>query len=135
MAVPTEIVRDLIVTSPYGRLLGVTLEHIEPDLVHVRLPFRDDVVTIGDLVHGGAISGLIDIAATAAAWSGASPGGSPRGTTVGFSVNFLAAARGQDLVAVARIIRRGKTLSVCDVEVRDGSGEAVARALVTYKLG
>ena len=135
MAVAAEIVRDLIVTSPYGRLLGVALEHIEPDLVRVRLPFRDDIVTIGDMVHGGAISGLIDIAATAAAWSGASPGGSPRGTTVGFSVSFLAAGRGQDLVAAARVIRRGRTLSVCDVEVTDGSGEAVARALVTYKLG
>jgi acyl-coenzyme A thioesterase PaaI-like protein len=33
------------------------------------------------------------------------------------------------------VIRRGKTLSVIDVEVKDAGGEAVARALVTYKLG
>ena len=135
MAVPTELVRDLIVTSPYGRLLGAALEHIEADFVRVRLPFRDDIVTVGDMVHGGAISGLVDIAATAAAWSGANPSGSPRGTTVGFSVSFLAAARAQDLIAGARVIRRGKTLSVIDVEVKDVAGEAVARALVTYKLG
>jgi uncharacterized protein (TIGR00369 family) len=135
MAVPTELVRDLIVTSPYGRLLGAALEHIETDFVRVRLPFRAEIVTVGDLVHGGAISGLVDIAATAAAWSGANASGSPRGTTVGFSVSFLAAARAQDLVAAARVIRRGKTLSVIDVEVKDVGGEAVARALVTYKLG
>jgi uncharacterized protein (TIGR00369 family) len=135
MAVPVEIVRDVIVTSPYGRLLGTRLEHVETDFARVRLPFRDELATIGDVVHGGAISGLIDIAATAAAWSGAAAGASPRGTTVGFSVNFLAAGRGQDLVAAARVIRRGKTLSVCDVEVKDVTGEAVARALVTYKLG
>ena len=135
MAVAAEIVCDLIVTSPYGRLLGATLEHLEADFVRVRLPFRDEIVTIGDMVHGGAISGLIDIAATAAAWSGASPSGTPRGTTVGFSVSFLAAGRGQDLVAGARVIRRGKTLSVIDVEVKDAGGESVARALVTYKLG
>ena len=135
MAVPTELVRDLIVTSPYGRLLGAALEHIEADFVRVRLPFRDELVTVGDTVHGGAIGGLIDIAATAAAWSGANPSGSPRGSTVGFSVSFLAAARAQDLVAGARVIRRGKMLSVIDVEVKDAAGEAVARALVTYKLG
>ena len=135
MAVPADLVRDLIVTSPYGKLLGATLEHIETDFVRVRLPFRSEIVTIGDMVHGGAISGLIDIAATAAAWTGASPSGTPRGTTVGFSVSFLAAGRGQDLVAGARVIRRGKTLSVIDVEVKDAAGESVARALVTYKLG
>jgi len=135
MAVPADLVRDLIVTSPYGKLLGATLEHIETDFVRVRLPFRGEIVTIGDMVHGGAISGLIDIAATAAAWTGASPSGTPRGTTVGLSVSFLAAGRGQDLVAAARVIRRGKTLSVIDVEVKDAAGESVARALVTYKLG
>jgi len=135
MPVPTDLVRDLIISSPYGRLLGAALEHIEADFVRVRLPFREEIVTIGDMVHGGAIGGLIDIAATAAAWSGASPSGTPRGTTVGFSVNFLAAARAHDLIAGARVIRRGKTLSVIDVEVKDAGGESVARALVTYKLG
>jgi uncharacterized protein (TIGR00369 family) len=135
MAVPTELIRDLIVASPYGQLLGASLEHIEADFVRVRLPFRAEIVTVGDMVHGGAISGLVDIAATAAAWSGANPSGTPRGTTVGFSVSFLAAGRAQDLVAGARVIRRGKTLSVIDVEVKDAGGEAVARALVTYKLG
>ena len=135
MAVPTDMVRDFIVASPYGKLLGAALEHIEADFARVRLPYRDEIVTVGDMVHGGAISGLVDIAATAAAWSGANPSGAPRGTTVGFSINFLAAARAQELIAGARVIRRGKTLSVIDVEVKDAGGEAVARALVTYKLG
>lgn len=108
---PAALVRDFIVGSPYARLLGAVLDHVAPDLVRVRLPFRPDVVTVGDMIHGGALA------------------------TVGFSINFLAAARGADVVAKARVIRRGRTLSVCDVEVRDASGAAVARALVTYKLG
>lgn len=132
---PAELVRDFIVGSPYARLLGAVLDHVEPDLVRVRLPFRPDVVTVGDMIHGGALASLVDVAATAAAWSGARPDGALRGTTVGFSINFLAAARGGDVVAEARVIRRGRTLSVCDVEVRDANGPAVARALVTYKLG
>ena len=64
MAVPADLVRDFIVASPYGKLLGASLEHIEADFVRVRLPFRDEIVTVGDMVHGGAISGLVDIAAT-----------------------------------------------------------------------
>ena len=93
MAVPTDLVRDFIVASPYGRLLGASLEHIEADFVRVRLPFREEIVTVGDMVHGGAISGLVDIAATAAGRSDSRRSTPPRGTTVGFSINFLAAAR------------------------------------------
>ena len=131
----TRSVGTAISMGPDARRCGASLEHIEADFVRVRLPFREEIVTVGDMVHGGAISGLVDIAATAAAWSGANPSGPPRGTTVGFSINFLAAARAQELIAGARVIRRGKTLSVIDVEVKDAGGEAVARALVTYKLG
>jgi acyl-coenzyme A thioesterase PaaI-like protein len=51
-------------------------------------------------------------------------------------VSFLAAGRArQDLVAGARVIRRGKTLSVIDVEVKDAAASVSRAALVTYKLG
>ena len=135
MTANEEIVRKVIVESPYGALLGVRLELVEPDHARVRLPFRNEIVTVGDVVHGGAIASLVDTAATAAVWSAADLGTSTRGTTVGFTVNFLSAARAQDLVAVARVIRRGRTLSTCDVEVNGVDGTAVARALVTYKAG
>src|SRR5262245_2761904 len=111
------------------------VETIARDRVSLRLPYRPELTTIGDLVHGGAIAALVDVAATAAAWSGADPGANPRGTTVGFSLNFLRGARGQDLVATAEVIQRGRTLCVIDVAVGGADGAAVARALVTYKLG
>src|SRR4029077_10750207 len=106
---------------------------IAADRVRVGLPFRPEVTTMGDLVHGGAISALIDIAATAAFWTGADLARNPRGTTIGFSVNFLAPARGQDLVAEAAVVRRGRSISVGEVIVTAGDSE-VARAMVTYKL-
>jgi uncharacterized protein (TIGR00369 family) len=129
------VVRSMIVESPLARLLGMRLEACAPDRVQVRLPFRLDVTTIGNVVHGGAIAGLVDTAATAAAWSGADLEKQSRGTTIGFTVNFLAAGRGQDLVATARVIQRGRVICVCEVEVAGADGTAVARALVTYKLG
>jgi uncharacterized protein (TIGR00369 family) len=130
----TDIVRGAIVGSPLAALLGMELVDVGDDVVRVRLPFRRDVTTIGDLVHGGAISALVDVAATAAAWTLADLSRSPRGTTIGFTVNFLQGATASDLVATARIIQRGKSVQVCEVDVRSGSGDAVARAMVTYKL-
>ena len=57
-----------------------------------------------------------------------------RGTTVGLTVDFVAAGRG-NLVADARVLRRGGSLCFCDVEVTDGDERLVAKGLVTYKLG
>ena len=100
------LVSRAIVQSPYGRLLGVVCEKVDVDCVAVRRPFRDDVTTIGDMVHGGAIAGLC----------------------------YLAAGRAQDLTATARVIQRGSSICVAEVDVAGADGTAVARAIATYKL-
>jgi uncharacterized protein (TIGR00369 family) len=129
------ILRGAIVGAPLGRLLGFELVSAAPDHVVVRLPFRPEVTTVGDLVHGGAIGALVDVTATAAAWSRAELARQPRGTTVALTINYLNAAHGRDLVATGTIVQRGRSIVVCEVGVDDGAGTAVARALVTYKLG
>ena len=134
MAANEEIIRQAIITSPLAALLGIETVEVSPDRVRVRLPFRAEVTTVGDLVHGGAIATLIDVAATAAFWTGADLARNPRGTTIGFTVNFLAPERGADLVADARVVQRGRSISVGEVAVEGPDGRAVARALVTYKL-
>ena len=128
------LVEGFILGSPYGRLLGMVGEAVEPDRVRVRLPYREDVTTIGDTVHGGAIASLVDVAATAACWASPNVDAGARGTTIGFAINYLNAGRGQDLVATAEVIQRGRAISVCDVHVRGVDGTLVARATVTYKL-
>jgi len=128
------LVAHAIGASPLARRLGMAVATVEPDRVRVRLPFDADNTTIGDLIHGGAIAALVDVTATATAWSTTDLPASPQGTTIGFSVSFVAGARGCDLVAEGRIVRRGRQITVCDVDVTDPDGGTVARALVTYKL-
>ena len=130
------LVREIIVGAPFGKLLGMSVEDLEPERVAVRMSFRPEITTYSDVIHGGAIASLIDVAATAAVWHGADADKVRRGTTVGFTVNYLAAGRGKDLVAEARVVNRGKSLCVCEVKVH-GAGEdraLVASALVTYKI-
>lgn len=129
-----EVLERLIVKSPYGELLGLELAEAETDRVAIRLAYRDAVTTLGDTVHGGAIAGLVDAAATASFWASPDIAPGSRGTTIGFSINFVSAGRGQDLVADARVRRRGREISTGEVSVRDGDGREVAVALVTYKL-
>ncbi len=99
------------------------------------MPFADALPTLGDVVHGGAISSLIDTAAATAAWSGAEVPEKPRASTVGLTVDFLTPARGQGIKADARVVRRaGRGLCFCEVRVFAEDGTHVAQALVTYQL-
>ena len=58
-----------------------------------------------------------------------------RGVTTSMAVQFLAPARATDLIGVGRVLRRGKTLVNCDVDVITPDSEAVAKAIATYKVG
>ena len=131
-----ELISEFLKHSPFVGHMGMELREIEDDRAVLALPFREEVVTIGDVVHGGAVSALIDTAAMAASWSAIEfDGEPPRGATVGLSVDFLAAARAQELLAEATVLRRGASLSFCEVKARRADdGALVATGLVTYKL-
>ncbi len=142
MSTPTEhplsgadFIRQFFPNSPFVAHLGLQLIDIQPGVATLALPFASALVTIGTIVHGGAIASLIDTAAMVAAWSDTEVPAKARGTTVNLTVAFLASAEKEDLQAVARVLRRGRNLVYLDVEVRSASGNAVAKGLVTYKLG
>ena len=142
MSTPTEhplsgadFIRQFFPNSPFVAHLGIQLIDIQPGVATLTLPFANALVTIGTIVHGGAIASLIDTAAMVAAWSDTEVPAKVRGTTVNLTVAFLASAEKEDLQAVARVLRRGRNLVYLDVEVRGASGNAVAKGLVTYKLG
>ena len=127
--------REFLANSPFVGHLGMRVEAIHPDAVRISMPYRPELATMGDVVHGGAITSLVDTAAMAAAWSVVEVGQAPHGSTVGLTVDFVAPAQGAELTADATVRRRGRQLCFCDVDVADGHGRLVARGLVTYKLG
>ena len=129
-----EFVRAFFSQSPYVSHLGMQLTEMHRDRVVLTLPFKNEVITIGTIVHGGAIASLIDMAAMMAAWSGIETTASTRGTTVALTVNYLAAAQNEDIQASAHVLRRGRSLVYLDVEVTGAQGTLVAKGLVTYKL-
>ena len=52
-----------IVGAPFGSLIGLECVSVEEDHVQLRLPFRAEVTTVGEMVHGGAIASAVDVAA------------------------------------------------------------------------
>jgi uncharacterized protein (TIGR00369 family) len=126
---------QFIPSCPLGAKLGIVAEVLDGDEVRLRMPFDPTNVTLGDMVHGGAIATLADMTVMAAAWAGAEVPDSLRGVTTSISMQFLAPARATDLIGIGRVLRRGKSLVNCDVDVVTPGGETVAKAIAVYKVG
>ena len=127
--------KAFVEASPFCRTLGISVERIAIDEVELSLPFAPANVTVGDIVHGGAVSTLVDVSAAVTAYTGVELPERPRGSTAGMTVDFLRAARGSDLRSHARVLRRGRALCFVEVDVSDADGELVAKALVTMRVG
>jgi uncharacterized protein (TIGR00369 family) len=135
MADGRAIMREFIPASPLVALLGIEIGSLGDDEATLRLPYRSDLTTIGEVVHGGAIAALADTAVMAACWCFDDPPESLRGSTVDLTVHYLAPAMASDLTAHARVLRRGRRLSHVEATVTDAAGTQVAHAVGTYQIG
>ena len=128
------LMRQLIPSSPFAAHVGLQVVELADGRAVLSMPFRDELVTIGRTVHGGALASLMDTTAMAAAWCGAPEPERLQGSTISLSISYLAPAEAADVVAEGRVLRRGR--SVAHVEVSaSADGRPVASALVAYKLG
>jgi uncharacterized protein (TIGR00369 family) len=130
-----EIIEQFIPNSPHAAELGIRIVSLGSDEAVLELPFKPELATIGQVVHGGAIGALIDTAAMAAAWATDEVPESVAGSSVSLSVNFASAAEAVDLRAEARVARRGGRLSFCEVSVTDPDGRVIAHGIATYRFG
>lgn len=130
-----EVMKRFLPISPFVAKLGVIAELLAPDRVRLRLPWDSDNVTVGDMVHGGAIAALVDITAMAAAWSGAPLPTQLRGVTTSMAIEFINSARATDLIGHGRVLRRGGYLTNCDIEILHPEGGLVAKGIAAYKIG
>jgi uncharacterized protein (TIGR00369 family) len=116
---------------PIARSLGFGLVSDAADGVALGMPVDERALQIEGRVHGGLIATLAD---TAAVWllHRDLPSDSWM-TGIEFSLHFLRPALPDpgDLLARARPVRRGRTVSVVDVEVEQ-AGALVAKGLFTY---
>lgn len=130
----TAMIDGVLIGSPVAKALGIRLGDAEPERVVLQLPFRTDNVTHSDIVHGGVIASLIDVAGAAVSATNADPERHKGGATSSLTVSYLAPARGTGLVAEAKTVQRGGSQVVSDVSVWAEDGVLVAKALVTSRL-
>jgi uncharacterized protein (TIGR00369 family) len=95
--------------------IGARLVRIDPGQVEIELEYREDLTQQHGYLHAGIVTAIVDSACGFAAYT-LMPADSGV-LTVEYKVNFTAPARGAKFFAVGRVIKPGRTLTVCAGEV------------------
>ena len=132
-----DLVRSLIEEHiPFNKHLGIKVLKAAADEVQLCLPYRPEFVgdPIRGALHGGTISALIDTAGGAVAFLNIRS--NERVSTVDLVVDYLRPGPLADIVAKARIVRRGNRVIISNVDVvpREGEQYVIAQGRGVYNV-
>jgi len=127
-------VRESFARQGAMRLLGASISRVAPGECEVRLPYRDDLSQQHGFFHGGVLATIADSAAGYAGFTLM-----PRDATVltiEYKTNFLAPARGSELIARGRVVKPGRTVSVAEAHTYalDGDTEKLVATLTATMM-
>lgn len=108
-------VRESFGRQSHMATLGATIAFVAPGEVHLALPFAPQFCQQNGFLHAGAIASVADSANGYAAYTLAPP--ETDVLAVEFKINLLAPAQGEKFLACGRVLRPGRTLTVCQAEV------------------
>src|SRR5882757_4479053 len=120
------VLRGELTPPPIARLLGFVPKSIEPGHAIFEMEADERHHNPMGTLHGGIYCDLAD-AAMGFAYA-ATLGEDETFTTIELKINFLRAVRKATLTAEARVVKAGSTLGYIECEVKDQTGNMVAKA-------
>ena len=91
-----------------------------PGSLTIEVPFRPELTQQHGFFHAGVVGAIADTAGGYAGFSLFPPDSTV--LTVEFKINLLSPAKGDRLQALAKVIKPGRTLTVCDLKVHVMNG-------------
>ena len=116
-----ERVRASFARQAFMATLGARIVSVAPGDVVLELPFNQALTQQHGFLHAGVLAALADNACGFAALSLMPPGAAVM--SVEFKINLMAPAAGTLFRAAGRVIRAGRTLTVCSAEVIATNGD------------
>lgn len=122
---------------PYAELLGLRVEQ-EDGAPVLTMPFADDVLGRPGFLHGGAIGGLLEMAAIAAlqhALEEEGAEGTARIKPINVTLDFMRGGREKDTQAKGIVTRLGNRVANVDaVAWQDDPAKPIARGRLNYLI-
>jgi len=125
-------IRDSFARQGAMEHLGACLNRIEPGLVEIELPFRPELTQQHGFFHGGITGAIADTAGGYAAFTLISAEATM--LTEEYKITLIAPADGDKLIATGRVLKPGRTLTICEMEVaavKAGAATVCARGMQT----
>ena len=120
---------------PYAEILGLALEHAEDGTPELVMPFGQAVLGRPGFVHGGALGGLLEMAAVAALDHALAQDGGGRIKPVNVTVDFMRGGREKPTRARGTVTRLGSRVANVDaIAWQDDPAKPVARGHLTYLI-
>ncbi|MDN5852699.1 MAG: PaaI family thioesterase [Actinomycetia bacterium] len=127
-------VADAVLRLPVAAAFGITFTELADGRAEARLAWRPELSHASGVFQASPIATLADFTGGAAAVTLLPPGSTA--ATIDYTAKFLTEARGDHLIARARVLRPGATLTVvaADIYVVHNTSEVLcATALVTMR--
>jgi uncharacterized protein (TIGR00369 family) len=120
---------------PYARLLGLTMETCTGEAPLLVMPFADSVLGRPGFLHGGAIAGLLEMAAIVALDHALADEGGGRIKPVNVTVDFMRGGRDKPTFAEGIVTRLGtRVANVEAVAWQDDRAKPIASARMNYLI-
>ena len=114
-------IRDSFQKQRFMGFIDARLVEVSPAFCEIHLPYRAELSQQDGYFHAGIIATLADNAAGYAAYT-LMPADSAV-LTVEFKINLLAPGKGDKLISRGRVVKAGRTLTVCKSDVFNHTAE------------
>lgn len=114
------------------KTIGATLTRVAPGEVVIDFAYDTSLTQQHGYIHAGVVTAVVDSACGYAAYTLMPPASEV--LTVEYKVNFLSPAKGERFAGIGKVLRNGRTISVCSgevVAVEQGKEKVVATMLAT----
>nr|WP_197978501.1 PaaI family thioesterase [Sphingomonas sp. CFBP 13603] len=120
---------------PYAEILRVSVEAEDGAPPVLLMPFADDVLGRPGFLHGGAISGLLEMAAIAALQHALEAEGGGRIKPVNVTVDFMRGGRDKPTRAAGVVTRLGNRVANVEATAwQDERDKPIAAARMNYLI-
>ena len=132
MKLDLEFTRDYQKKIPFVSHLNIVTDRLAEGSATLSLPVEEHLKNSLGTVHGGVIMSLLDVALCTAART-LHPD-SIGVVTIDMSTSFIGGGSGARLIAEARVLKDGRSMSFVEGEARNPDGSLVAKAIATVRV-